>query len=289
MSGYGAVRNTRHTIAFSAAIVAACFASTRAGSAFAQDHTEHMPALHSGHDAPASGPALPAITEADRRAAFPDLGGHAVHDRAVYSFLLFDQLEWQDADGGDALNWDARGWIGRDVDRLWFRTEGERVRSATEHSEAHVLWGRRFSPWWDVVAGARQDFQPGPSQTWAAVGVQGLAPYLFDVEATAYLGEGGQSAARFEAQYELLLTNRLILQPRIELNVYAKDDTRRGIGSGLSSAETGLRLRYEIRRELAPYIGVTWDRKFGKTADLAELAGESSDDMRFVAGLRIWI
>jgi copper resistance protein B len=231
---------------------------------------------------------LPEITDADREAAFPDLPGHAVHDRAIRSYVLFEKLEWQDAEDDDALIWEANGWIGGDIDRLWFRTEGERVDSHTESAEAHLLWGRHISRWWDVVAGARQDFDPGPGQTWAAFGIQGLAPYFFELEATTYLGEGGQTAARLEAEYEMLLTNRLILQPLIELEIYGKNDSRRGIGSGFSSAEAGLRLRYEIRREIAPYIGLTWERKLGNTADLAELEGEDPGDTRFIAGLRIW-
>jgi copper resistance protein B len=250
------------------------------------DHSQH--AGHSQPEAPSPGPVLPAITDADRQAAFPDLRGHPAHDRAINSFVLIDKLEWQDAQGGGALSWDANGWIGGDIDRLWFRAEGERVDSRTESSETHLLWGRHFSRWWDFVAGARHDFQPGPSQSWAAIGVQGVAPYHFEIEATAYLGEGGQTAARFEAEYELLLTNRLILQPLIELDIYGKNDDRRGIGSGISSAEAGLRLRYEIRREIAPYIGLTWERKLGNTADLAELDGEDLSDTRFIAGLRIW-
>jgi len=233
-------------------------------------------------------PDLPPITDADRAAAFPDVAGHTVHDQTINSFVLFDQLEWQDADEGSALNWDAKAWVGRDIDRLWLRAEGERVDGRTEESELEAFWGHSFARWWDFVAGVRQDFRPGPSQSWAAFGVQGLAPYKFEVEATAYLGESGQAAVQLEAEYELLLTNRLILQPLVEVNVYAEDDPQRGIGSGLSTTEVGLRLRYELRRELAPYIGVTWDRKWGNTADFARLNGASVEDMRWIAGLRIW-
>jgi len=236
----------------------------------------------------AKGPDLPPITDADRAAAFPDVAGHTIHDQTINSFVLFDQLEWQDADEGSALNWDAKAWVGRDIDRLWLRAEGERVDGRTEESELEAFWGHSFARWWDFVAGVRQDFRPGPSQSWAAFGVQGLAPYKFEVEATAYLGESGQAAVQLEAEYELLLTNRLILQPLVEVNVYAEDDPQRGIGSGLSTTEVGLRLRYELRRELAPYIGVTWDRKWGNTADFARLNGASVEDMRWIAGLRIW-
>lgn len=233
-------------------------------------------------------PDLPPITDVDRAAAFPDVTGHGAHDEAIHYFVLFDRLERQDADRGSALNWDATAWAGRDIDRLWLRAEGERAGGRTEESELEVLWGHSFARWWDFVAGVRQDFKPGSAQSWGAFGVQGLAPYRFEVEATAYVGESGRLAARLEAEYELLLTNRLILQPLLELNIHAEDDRQREIGSGLSTTELGLRLRYEVRREFAPYIGVTWDRKWGDTADLARLDGADVEETRWIAGLRIW-
>ena len=192
------------------------------------------------------------------------------------SFWLIDQLEWQDG-SSTAFAWDAQAWIGGDTQRLWLRTEGEREDSTTTAAELHALWGRKVTTWWDFIATLRQDFEPGPSQTFGAIGFQGLSPYKFEVEATAYLGEGGQTAARFKAEYELLLTNRWILQPLIELNLYGKEDEARETGAGLSSAEAGLRLRYEVRREFAPYIGVSWDRKLGDSADFAQALGEGCE------------
>lgn len=220
-------------------------------------------------------------------AAFPDLAGHGVQDKAINYFVLLDQLEWQDAAGG-AQNWDAKGWIGTDLDRAWFRTEGEREDGRTDAAFAEALYGRAISPWWDLVAGVRNDFRPGPSRTWGAIGVQGLAPYKLDIEATAYIGESGHSHARFEVEYETLLSNRLILQPQIEAEVFAENDRRRSIGAGLSTVELGLRLRYEVRREFAPYLGVVWSRKFGNTADFARADGERVEDTRLVAGIRFW-
>ena len=231
---------------------------------------------------------IPALTAADRAAVYEDHGGHVVHDSAIHSFFLIDQLEWQDADDGSALNWDASGWIGGDIDRLWLRSEGERLNGKTEEAELQALWGHAISPWWDVVAGVRQDFKPGDSQTWAAVGVQGMALYNFEAEATAFIGEGGQSAARLEGDYDILLTNRLILQPTAEANFYGKNDPTRGVGSGLSDTELGVRLRYEIRREFAPFIGVTWNRVYGNTADYARDEGEDRSEARLVLGLRLW-
>ncbi|ANI55593.1 copper resistance protein B [Pseudomonas sp. DR 5-09] len=231
---------------------------------------------------------IPALTDADRAAVFTSHAGHQVHDSAINTYFLADKLEWQDADDASTLAWDLSGWIGGDVDRLWLRSEGERSNGKTEDAEIQALWGHAISPWWDVVSGVRQDFKPGAPQTWAAFGLQGMALYNFEAEATAFLGENGQSAVRLEGDYDILLTNRLILQPTAELNVYGKNDPQRGIGSGLANTEAGLRLRYEIRREFAPYIGVTWNRTYGRTAGYAREEGENHSEARLVLGVRLW-
>ena len=231
---------------------------------------------------------IPPLTDADRAAVYNAPGGHEVHDTAINSFFIFEKLEWQDADDGSALNWEAQGWIGGDVDRLWLRYEGERTNGKTEEAEVQALWGHSISPWWDLVGGVRQDFKPGDPQTWAAFGIQGLALYNFEAQATAYLGEGGQTAARLEGDYDILLTNKLILQPTAEFNFYGKNDPQRGVGSGLSESEVGLRLRYEVRPQFAPYVGVTWNRAYGKTADYAREEGEDNNEARLVLGVRVW-
>ncbi|EJM26817.1 copper resistance protein B [Pseudomonas sp. GM25] len=231
---------------------------------------------------------IPALTDADRAAVFTSHAGHQVHDSAINTYFLADKLEWQNADDASTLAWDLSGWIGGDIDRLWLRSEGERSNGKTEDAEIQALWGHAISPWWDVVSGVRQDFKPGAPQTWAAFGLQGMALYNFEAEATAFLGENGQSAVRLEGDYDILLTNRLILQPTAELNVYGKNDPQRGIGSGLANTEAGLRLRYEIRREFAPYIGVTWNRTYGRTADYAQEEGEDRSEARLVLGVRLW-
>ena len=231
---------------------------------------------------------IPALTDADRAAVFTSHAGHQVHDSTINTYFLADKLEWQDADDASTLAWDLSGWIGGDIDRLWLRSEGERSNGKTEDAEIQALWGHAISPWWDVVSGVRQDFKPGAPQTWAAFGLQGMALYNFEAEATAFLGENGQSAVRLEGDYDILLTNHLILQPTAELNVYGKNDPQRGIGSGLANTEAGLRLRYEIRREFAPYIGVTWNRTYGHTADYAREEGEDRSEARLVLGVRLW-
>lgn len=233
-------------------------------------------------------PNVPPLTDADRRAAFPDVEGHTIHDRAINTYVLFDQLEWLSGDRGTSAGWDGVGWIGRDVDRFWFRAEGEADEGRVEEAHADLLYGRAISRWWDLVAGVRQDVRPGPARTWAAIGVQGLAPYWFEVQATAYVGASGRTLFRFETEYELLLTNRLVLQPVVEAEIHGKADPARGIGAGLSTADAGLRVRYEIRREIAPYVGVQWSQKFFGTADAARAAGERVSSVRLAVGLRVW-
>lgn len=250
----------------------------------ADEHGPHRPAA----PPPTLPPNVPPLTDADRAAAFPaDLDGHKVHDRAIHSFILFDQLELSSSGDDTGGSWDNKGWVGGDLNRFWFRTEGDGT-SDLGTAQAHLLYGRAIARWWDVVAGMRQDFRPGPAQTWAAIGLQGLAPYWFEVEATAYVGEGGRTHFRFEVEYELLLTNRAVLQPLVELEIYGKSDSARQLGAGLSSADAGLRLRYEFRRELAPYVGIVWSRKFFGTADFAAAANKEIGGPRLVFGLRLW-
>lgn len=245
-----------------------------------------------GHDMPMSSDQprdpIPVLTEADRIAAFPDVTGHAAHGESIQSYWLLDRLEVWEADEGTGIGWEALGWMGTDLNRVWLRSEGERSDGAIESADIEVLHGRSVARWWDVVAGVRHDFGEGPSQTFAAIGVMGLAPQKFEVEATAYIGQSGQTAARLEVEYDTLLTNRLILQWQAEAELHGKDDARRGIGSGLGTIEAGLRLRYEFTRRFAPYIGVAWERAYGGTADFRRDHGEDIDDTRLVAGVRIW-
>lgn len=259
---------------------------------------QHSPMQHDGMDhgsmthppvtAPSSAPSVPPLSDADRAAAFPDLPPHAMHQGGSNFLFLADQLEWQDADEGSTLAWDISGWYGGDIDRLAFRSEGERTDGQTEEAELQLLWSHAIGPWWETVAGVRQDFKPGSPQTWAAFGVQGMPLFGLETEATAFLGEGGQSALRLEAEYDILLTQRWVLQPTAEINLHGRNDEARGVGSGLSDAGFGLRLRYEINRQFAPYIGVTWNRAYGNTADLLRDEDEDVSDTRLVAGIRFW-
>lgn len=202
--------------------------------------------------------------------------------------LMIDKLEWRAAEGENPLVWEADAWVGKDLKKLWFKTEGEYRDGETEAAYVEALYSRAVSPYWDLQVGWRHDARPRPTRDWFAVGFKGLAPYWFEVDATLY-GGGNQSAfARLEAEYEILLTQRLILSPEIEANIFAREDERRGIGSGLSDTEVGLRLRYEIRREFVPYIGINWEKKYGDTGDFAKEEGEGTSDLQFLVGVRAW-
>ena len=232
---------------------------------------------------------IPEPTAADRAAAFPEVDGHAAHDLAWHSYFLVDQLETWDADAsGGVLGWETSGWLGGDIHRAWLRTEGELLDGAVESARLELLAGRSVSPWWDLVLGLRHDLGEAPSQTFAAIGVQGLAPQKIELQATAYLGQGGRTALRVEAEYDTLLSSRWILQWQLEAEAFGKDDVERGIGSGVASAEAGLRLRYEHSRRVAPYLGLVHERSFGRTADFRRAEGEASADTRVVLGLRFW-
>lgn len=245
---------------------------------------------HSQHQSPAAPVPtfIPRLTDEDRKAAFPDVEGHPAHDRSINYFVLFDQLEWQTGGGSHAFSWDTKGWVGQDRNRLWFRAEGDRADGRTEQAQVNLLYGRAIARWWDVTAGVRLDTLPDTPRTALALGVQGLAPYWFEVEASAYIEPSGRTHVRFETEYDLLITNRLVLQPLVEFEVYGRADRERLIGTGLSTGELGLRLRYEFRREFAPYVGVVWTRKFFGTADQARAAGEDVAGTRLAVGLRTW-
>jgi len=230
---------------------------------------------------------VPPVTEEDRQAAFPDVHGHTVHDTSFNYKVLFDQLEWQYLHGNPGLRWDTTNWFGGDRSRLWVKSEGEAVDGVLDEANIRIFYGRSFSRWFDWLVGVRHDMRPSPTHTWLAIGVHGLAPQWFDVEATAYVGPSGHVAARLEAEYELLLTQRVVLQPLVELSLSAEDPDR-GVGAGLSTGEVGFRVRYEIRRELAPYAGVVWHRKLFGTADFATAEGRDTGGWHIVAGLRTW-
>jgi len=205
---------------------------------------------------------------------------------SVFMFKL-DTFERAKSNDAYSTAWNAQAWYGGDFDKLLLRTEGEREHGATD-ARVEAFWNHAFASYWDWQLGVRRDFGSDPSRSWAAFGVQGLAPYWFEVEAAAYVGEGGRTALGLRAEYELLLTQRLILQPEVEVNFYGREDRARGIASGLNDAEVGLRLRYEIRREFAPYIGVVWKHRREAGDVFPPGVNRAGTERQIVAGLRLW-
>jgi copper resistance protein B len=203
--------------------------------------------------------------------------------------VLLDRFEYRAVQGRDGFAWEGEGWYGGDYDRLWVKTEGEGAfGEAVEGAEVQALYSRAIDPWFNLQAGVRYDIRPEPARAHLALGVQGLAPYWFEVDGALFLSDKGELTARLEAEYDQRITNRLILQPRVELDLSAQDVPELGIGAGLSSAEAGLRLRYEFVPEFAPYVGVQYERRFGDTADFARAAGEDADGWAALVGLRAW-
>jgi len=212
---------------------------------------------------------------------------HKMEDDPVVSKFILEQLEVHDADGKNPLTWEAEAWIGKDINKLWFKTEGERVDGETEELELQALYSRAIHPYWDFQVGLRKDFQP-ESRKWGVLGFKGLAPYYFETDVALFVGESGRTALRVQSEYELMLTQKTVLSPEIELNFHGKDDAAVGVGSGLSDVSFGLRLRHEFKREFAPYIGVEWTKKFGNTADFARDEGEDISDTQLVLGIKAW-
>ena len=204
----------------------------------------------------------------------------------IASFV--DQFEWRDANDDELLVWDVQGWIGKDLNKFWWKTDGERESGHVEDVELQFLFSHAIAPFWDVQIGWRTDIEPDSGRDWAVIGIQGLAPYFFEVDAALFIGSSGRVAARLEADYEFLLTQKLILSPEVEINIFGEDDPALRIGSGLSDVELGLRLRYEIHREFAPYIGINWEKKFGTSADYARDDGIETSDWQLVVGIRAW-
>lgn len=214
--------------------------------------------------------------------------GMHMADDAKFGQLLIDRAEFAHGKDANGQALDAQAWFGGDIDKLWVKVDGERTAGRLGATRTEALWDHAISAYWGLQTGVRHDFGGGPGRTWAALGVQGLAPYWFDVQAAVYAGQSGRTAARAEAEYDLLFTQRLILQPNLKVSLYGKNDPERGIDSGLSNIEAGLRLRYEISRKFAPYLGVVWDRKFGRTAQYAREAGSEVRETKFVVGVRMW-
>ena len=236
-----------------------------------------------------SGPARAADTiwgadamRASRRALAQENGG------GTYTLFMADRAELRFRDGRDGYLWDLQGYRGGDIDKLWVKSESEgSFGEAIEQAEVQALWSHAIGPWFDAQLGVRQDFA-GPDRTHLVAGVQGLAPYMFEVDAAAFLSHKGELTARIEAELDQRITQRLRLQPRAEVNLAAQDVPELGIGSGLDSLEFGLRLRYEIVREFAPYVGVAQEWRTGGSHRFARARGRDASVTNLVAGVRLW-
>jgi copper resistance protein B len=278
----------------------------------AEPHAQHdhgdkptaaAPDQHAGHDMageavdpPEAGndvpPDAPAEFAADRFFAAGDMNRargilRDEHGGALTYKIMGDMIEYRSQDGEDGYAWNGEAWFGGDIDRFVIKTEGE-GGDDIESAEIQALYSRAWDHITDLQIGIRQDIEPNPSRTYLALGFDTVLPYWFELEGTVFVGERGQVLGRLDGNYDFQLTQRLVLQPRGELNFAARDDAAIGLGSGLSDAELGLRLRYEFQREFAPYIGVSWERKFGDTADYARVDGENAETTSFVIGLRAW-
>lgn len=221
---------------------------------------------------------------AEARAALLPITGGATHH-----FFGVDRLEAQIANGEDGYVWETNFWIGGDIDKLWIKSEGEgEFGGELDEAEIQALWSHAIGPFFDLQTGVRYDIRPQPDRAHAVIGVQGLAPYFFEIDGAAFLSNEGDVTARVEAEYDQRLTQQLILQPRVEVNLSAQDIPELGIGSGVTDLEAGLRLRYEISPQFAPYIGVEWQRQFGDTADFTRAVGGDVDRIVALFGLRFW-
>jgi len=211
-------------------------------------------------------------------------------DDQLFTLVKINQLEYRFQDGNDLIAWEGQGRMGNDEDKLTLKTEGEYVRNTDifERAETQLLYQRMISDFFDAQIGIRHDIKPDPSRTFGVIGINGLAPQWFETDASFFVSHKGDASLRLEAEYDILLTQRLKLEPSAEINIAFSNDKKTGVGSGLSDVELGLRLRYEFAREFAPYIGINWERKIGKTADFASEEGEDSNVFSLVAGLRVF-
>lgn len=209
-------------------------------------------------------------------------------DEHAFASVRVERFEAVGTGDSSSGAFDVTARFGRNYDRLVLKSEGEVAGGRLREASTELLWGHAIATFWDTHLGVRNDSGFGSNRSWLALGVQGLAPYWFELSATAYVGNRGRTALNLEAEYELLITQKLVLQPRVEANLYGKSDSEGELGRGLADLTTGVRLRYEFTRQFAPYVGVEWSGKFGQTADLARAAGEPTRDTRWVAGLRFW-
>ncbi|PZT90112.1 MAG: copper-binding protein [Citromicrobium sp.] len=256
------------------------------------DHSDHAsidlpsgPPPHAALEGPAH--AADAVWGAERMAA-ARAANHAEHGGMTTGIIMVERLEARIADGHDAYLWDVQGWYGGDIDKFVLKSEGEGdFVGSIDDAEVQALWGHAIGPYFDLQAGVRLDLQPD-TRSHLAVGVQGLAPYMWELDGTLFISEKGDVTARVEGEYDQKITQRLIVQPRVEMEFSAQDIPKRDTGAGIVKVEAGLRLRYELAREFAPYIGVGYEARLGQTAEIARAAGKDPDGIALLLGIRGW-
>lgn len=211
-------------------------------------------------------------------------------ENPVLTHARLDQFEGRTSGSESEFRWDGEGWIGTDMNKLWVKSEGFSGNTAVSDTDHEALYDHPIPHvrYFDAQVGVRANLDSGPRRAWAALGIEGLAPGYFEITPTLYIRDGGNVAGRVVASYDLLLTQRWIVQPEAEFNLYSKDDPRRQIGSGLSDLDAGLRLRYEVSRKFAPYIGFADTGKYGNTASYSRQAGQSASGAQFLFGIRLW-
>lgn len=221
--------------------------------------------------------------------AFSPAARAADMDDMVRVYVEAERFELRAQDGAEVWAWDAQGWVGGDTEKIWLKTEGEApARGAVEEAEFQLLYSRMVSEFFDVQAGFRHDLRPHPERTYGVVGLKGMAKYFIETDLAAFVSEKGDVSARVKAEADVLLTQRLVLEPSAEVNLYAHDVAEYHVGKGVGDIELGLRLRYEIRREFAPYVGIHWARKLGETAARTRAEGDRVEELALVAGVRFW-
>lgn len=272
--------------------------SSMPGGAMPGHDMSTMPsAAPSGTSLPAGNAPPPPVPKVDAADAIYGVNAMEMGRHHLYQFhggqklaqVLVNVLETQFRKGRNGFEWDAEGWYGGDINRLWIKTEGDGAFGRPlERAEVQALYSRAVGPYFNLQGGLRYDFKPNPSRVYATVGVEGLAPSFFDVEGALFLSNKGELMARAEGSYDQRITQRLILQPRAELNFAAENSREIGVGAGLNDAELGLRLRYDIRREFAPYVGVQYRRAFGRTRGYLRDEGEDASSWSLLTGVRLW-
>ena len=212
-----------------------------------------------------------------------------MNDDPLLTKLQINQLEARNTEAHDSLTWDIDLWVGKDLHKFWIKSEGERAGGETKNAELQMLYSRAVTPFWDFQIGWRKDWRPKPQRNHLVLGFEGLAPYFLEVDTALFIGEGNQLSFRIDIDRELLLTQKIILEPEIELNFHSRNDPSIGIGSGLSDIEIGLRLHYGINRQFSPYVGVSWEKKLDNTAKYARAEGENTDNTQWLIGVSAWL